>query len=296
MKKRKIGKWILLGAGVLFLVFVVPVMINESYKAENGYVTLWGASDVLSFYGMILAAVGTGAGVFLSIKHSQKQYQEDKRHRVLPFFSINQLHQEKSDSFVQGLFYDALQERNATKREKLEDNEGLIYKEYPVEKVFFFIEESGITCSTEIDEERKKKAETNNDPAFEDADPSLKNQYPIYLPLILKNVGNGCAIFMRVSVNGGEEFGAYSPPVPVAVNESFRVWIYAERKESLIGRYPVIISYQDIYGNNYDQNGAFEIYRFLGKIHGRLEIETNEPQKLIWRAKSYADAGMDREG
>lgn len=293
MKKRKIGKWILIGAGVLFLVFVVPVIINESYKAENGYVTLWGASDVLSFYGMILAAFGTGAGVFLSIKHSQKQYQEDKRHRVLPFFAINQLHQEKSDSFVQGLFYNALQERNASKREKLEDIEGLIYKEYPVEKVFFFIEESGITCSTEIDEERKKKAETNNDPAFEDADPSLKNQYPIYLPFILKNVGNGCAIFMRVSIDGGEEIRVSSPPVPVAVNESFRVWVYAERKESIIGCYPFTISYQDIYGNGYFQNGSLKIYCFLGRINGRLEIETDEPQKLIWRAKSYADAEMD---
>ena len=36
---------------VLFvlLVFVVPVIINELYKIGDGYITLWDASDVLSF-------------------------------------------------------------------------------------------------------------------------------------------------------------------------------------------------------------------------------------------------------
>ncbi len=45
---------------ILFLIiFGVPLIINEAYKVGNGYITLWGAEDILSFYGLILSFVGT---------------------------------------------------------------------------------------------------------------------------------------------------------------------------------------------------------------------------------------------
>ena len=77
MKKRKIDKWILIGAGVLFLVFVVPVMINESYKADNGYMTMWGAADVLSYYGIILGSLITIFVLTTTIRFTKKQIQRD---------------------------------------------------------------------------------------------------------------------------------------------------------------------------------------------------------------------------
>ena len=45
---------------VLLLIIVgIPILINELYKLNNGYITEWGASDVLSYYGTILGAIGT---------------------------------------------------------------------------------------------------------------------------------------------------------------------------------------------------------------------------------------------
>ena len=44
--------------GILIVIFI-PIVINESYKAGEGYVTIWGAADALSFYGSFLSFIGT---------------------------------------------------------------------------------------------------------------------------------------------------------------------------------------------------------------------------------------------
>lgn len=44
---------------VILIAVVVPVAINESYKANKGYVTVWGGSDVLGYFGEIVGAIGT---------------------------------------------------------------------------------------------------------------------------------------------------------------------------------------------------------------------------------------------
>ena len=56
MKKKHI---ILLYILVLLLSLVIPIVINESYKANTGYITLWEAKDVLLYFGSILGALGT---------------------------------------------------------------------------------------------------------------------------------------------------------------------------------------------------------------------------------------------
>lgn len=44
---------------IVILSFCIPIIINELYKAEKGYVTMWEAADVLSFYGSFLSFLGT---------------------------------------------------------------------------------------------------------------------------------------------------------------------------------------------------------------------------------------------
>lgn len=98
MKNREIVLWTIAG---FILVFVVPIIINECYKANSGYLTMWTAADMLSYYGTILAASGAVIGVFLSIQYSQKQYKEDTRHRALPYLTINKLGRKCVDPFDQ---------------------------------------------------------------------------------------------------------------------------------------------------------------------------------------------------
>lgn len=43
---------------VLAVVFV-PFAINESYKNDEGYITVWGGSEVLAYFGTVISAIGT---------------------------------------------------------------------------------------------------------------------------------------------------------------------------------------------------------------------------------------------
>ena len=57
MSKRKTV--ILIVLAVLFFLIVVPICINECYKIGPGYITEWGAADVLSYYGTALGATAS---------------------------------------------------------------------------------------------------------------------------------------------------------------------------------------------------------------------------------------------
>lgn len=47
-------------AGVVSLAIVVgPIIINECYKRNEGYITVWGGSDMLAYFGAIIGAIGT---------------------------------------------------------------------------------------------------------------------------------------------------------------------------------------------------------------------------------------------
>lgn len=61
MRKRHI---LVLIIATLILSIVVPVIINECYKPNTGYMTLWGAPDVLAYFGEILGALGS---IFIGI-------------------------------------------------------------------------------------------------------------------------------------------------------------------------------------------------------------------------------------
>ena len=44
---------------LLCISLCIPIIINEIYKIDQGYITLWEAKDVLSFYGSFLSFIGT---------------------------------------------------------------------------------------------------------------------------------------------------------------------------------------------------------------------------------------------
>ena len=55
-------KWIIGGGMIivtLIAIIIIPVVINELYKVNDGYITVWNGDDVLSFYGAAIGAIGT---------------------------------------------------------------------------------------------------------------------------------------------------------------------------------------------------------------------------------------------
>ena len=66
MRKPRV-KWFLFVLALLAVVIGIPVIINESYKANSGYMTMWGAADALAYYGTILGSLVAVATVVVTI-------------------------------------------------------------------------------------------------------------------------------------------------------------------------------------------------------------------------------------
>lgn len=77
MKKSWI-KWLIIGLlAVIVFVVGVPIIINECYKTNSGYMTMWSAADVLSYYGTILGVLVAAATIVVTISFTQKQIQRE---------------------------------------------------------------------------------------------------------------------------------------------------------------------------------------------------------------------------
>ncbi len=77
MSKKQISK-IFIGITVgIFLVIGVPIIINECYKANCGYVTVWEGSDVLGYYGTVLGSVIAVITLAVTITFTKKQIQRE---------------------------------------------------------------------------------------------------------------------------------------------------------------------------------------------------------------------------
>lgn len=66
------SKKVLVAVVISVLIFGIPIIINECYK-HGGYITMWGAADILSYYGTILGAFIAIATLVTTIIFTRKQ-------------------------------------------------------------------------------------------------------------------------------------------------------------------------------------------------------------------------------
>lgn len=80
-KQRPRWTWIFVALGLLMAIVGVPIGINECYKNNTGYITVWNGADVLSYYGTILStAIGALIAVLtmaFTISFNRRQIQRD---------------------------------------------------------------------------------------------------------------------------------------------------------------------------------------------------------------------------
>ena len=61
----------------IFLIAGIPIIINECYKANCGYITVWDGSDLLGYYGSIGGAFIAVITLFITIRFTKKQLQRE---------------------------------------------------------------------------------------------------------------------------------------------------------------------------------------------------------------------------
>lgn len=62
---------------IILLIVVVsavigPIIINEAYKSGDGYITLWGPEDVLSYFGAVISSIGAITIGIIAIQQSNQ--------------------------------------------------------------------------------------------------------------------------------------------------------------------------------------------------------------------------------
>lgn len=102
MMKKPGAKWILAAGIALLLIVGVPIIINECYKTNSGYMTIWGAADMLSYYGAIIAASIGVIGVYFTVYMANINYREDARNRMLPYIAIDVINNKQPAPLLEG--------------------------------------------------------------------------------------------------------------------------------------------------------------------------------------------------
>lgn len=85
MKKDRNFIWLCIG--FTLIVILAPIMVNKSYKLNNGGLTLWGDSEMLSYIGTIISAAATLYVSWVAIAQSRKA--NEISDRLLKFEEIN---------------------------------------------------------------------------------------------------------------------------------------------------------------------------------------------------------------
>lgn len=78
MIKKKWFKYGVMSISIIVLVFIVPIIINECYKLDRGYITVWDAADVLNYYGIILGVIVSVFLLAITIAYNRKQFIYEK--------------------------------------------------------------------------------------------------------------------------------------------------------------------------------------------------------------------------
>lgn len=99
---KKIWFYFMIIIAVLFFFFIIPIIINELYKLNKGYITVWSAADVLSFYAEILSGIITIVALIITIyfgkKDTEKQIKGQMSQSKMPFFVIDNVQIDKNKS------------------------------------------------------------------------------------------------------------------------------------------------------------------------------------------------------
>ena len=67
MRRKRFIHWVLYTSVALLLLVGIPIIINELYKIGTGYMTVWGAADLLSYYGTVLGSCVTVGALIIRV-------------------------------------------------------------------------------------------------------------------------------------------------------------------------------------------------------------------------------------
>lgn len=260
-------KWIEAIIVALFAVFGGPIAINLYYKNNSGCITMWNAADILSYYGAIIASAGAAIGVYVSILQAHKQYRDDKRRDVLPYFSINVLNRQP----INPVDFEKVAKPSDT-------GEPAIYQEMPFNQNFFIFEDKEIRRTTKLTAEEDEIRKTGFSSKHGECGDNYSQKK--YIPMEMTNVGKGCAINTIISIEStARNLKDESLPISLLMGEKSYIGLVFVACGDISGSYDITVQYSDIYGNCYIHHKSMVI---VGK---NISIDYSTTHVLIKEAE-----------
>ena len=246
---------------LLFLFIGFPFLISEIYKKEFAFIANWKAHELLSYYGMIIAAIVGVAGVYYTVSVSTKQYREDARNRILPIVAINVINQVQPDPFIKGFNEDIYELKS--KEELLIKLNGWL---------FFMLGKKNIAVWREPTKEYLEminETEVIWKRGTIDERMYVRNSENTCLPLEIENVGNGIALRLCVGLFKEGAKPHYETEISLKQNEKRKIFIISkEQFADIHGHYILSVLFSDIAGNKYKQEFP-------------LDFSLNEKERIV---------------
>ena len=250
--RNKVPLLILLG---IFLVVGVPVIIHAFFKGTapcEWFVADWDSGDVLGYYGGLLGVSGAAVGIWATIQHEQKKYREDVIRQSLPYFIMTTLRTKVK-------FNPLSQVNNIEKIDIFPKNQ---YEEYPLDKIYYVIQNGSIKAKSQLTDAEQKfiehggiKWERNGSTLS-----TVATKY-ISMPFEIENAGNGASSFTKIGFNmRSADKKNYINAIPLKVGQKIYIHILCEDVQQCDkGIYDFEIYYFDIFMNPYLQKYMISI-------------------------------------
>lgn len=283
---KKLSKWQIAVIGII-LVIGIPLGINFCYKCNFTLITtLWGAEDVLAYYGAVLAAGGTALGVYLSIRASHKQYQEDIRSRVLPFIAVTPFDRRACINLAR-LLNETMHDSSTTDSEEKPDE----YIEFKLDHIYFIIGPEGIDIKNKLTAYQQEiLSKAGNIWRRKSTGMVLDRIDYFSIPVEIENVGNGTAVNLRIGFNRiTTNPHKFIRPMMLKQNQTIYIHIFSTSPFDVVGGdYILEFYYEDIYGNKYLQkfpvtlgrNDDDNEYQSIQLVGEQAKYEGDAPEEL----------------
>jgi len=239
---------------------IVPVVLDGLFDVGEEtpiFVVPWSAGDALGYCGAILAAIIAIVGVFFTLKTGEKERETQIRDSVAPYFSAIFLDQENKrnpffDFLIRGKAGDEQRKDNESPEEQDE------YREIENHTVYAILGDP-IAYRRKLAKDQTEKVQSTlvEEEIARGVRASVVNPV-IYIPLKMRNTGQGTASAVRVGVNRREDSWSGVCSWTIGPGDDFYIGIYADTdKVGVVGAYEVRIVFYDCLGYQYLQ--TFEL-------------------------------------
>lgn len=284
--KRKIIYAFVIVIFAILLIVAIPWMIGKW-----GCNIIWNKAEILSYYGMILAALGGVFGVFFSVRYSQRQYREDARLRIMPFIATEFiLDRECFRSFV---------ERPS------ENNQIGDINEYDHFVITYSIDK-GIKYPLYLSKDKAQLLENKGHYQTKDKDTGmmLRQFKPVlFAPCVLKNIGFGVAqkvtfgLYKLENEKYTQEIDDRRTSIPLLIGKDEKIYVglfFDLGDDEALGTYRFDLMYSDINQTRYrrsitirfQQNSETKQLEYQKIDNGEHKIYS---MKVLGKIKTFGD-------